>query len=172
MLKGTTAFHLPAKCQENDIEILADDHKVVVKRDDPAHPADKDEADETGWETEDDEAVGEEEDSVLGIDEEYGDDIISSIFCDNCEQYHPTGKRFCVVSDDFVLDMPIPPSLHQLAMVSKFFRELALPYIHQSVDFEALDNQKMACYLELIIPKYGHLVKDVRQVHARDTEQC
>lgn len=149
-----------AKCQENDVEALVDDHKTVVKRDDPTHPTDKDE--ENGWETEDDDdEVDDDRDDLPGVDDDYGDDIIEVGFCLTCGESHRIGKRFCMDSDGLPEDVPLPPSLHQLAMTSKFLRNLALPYIHQAVDFEALDNEKLERYLERIVPKYGHLLKNV-----------
>lgn len=54
------------------------------------------------------------------------------------------------------------PSIHQLALTNKFFRQLSLPYIYDSVDFEALPNAVLRQYIDIIVPKYGHFVKEVR----------
>lgn len=161
------------KCRENDIAGLVDDHKTIVKRDDPAHPADKDAADETGWETEeDDEELEEDAEDLLGVDDDFGDDIIAASYCESCETYHRMGKRFCLDPDNLP-DQFIPPtSLHQLALTSKFFRKLCLPHIHEGVDFEAVENEKLERYLERIVPKYGHFVKEVRPAEAACGEIC
>lgn len=123
-------------------------------------------ADETGWETEEDDEDLDDEDAedILGEDDDFGDDIIASDYCESCETYHRVGKRFCLDPNNLPQHILQPPSLHQLALTSKFFRKLVLPHIHEGVDFEAIDNRKLERYLELIVPKYGQFVKEVRLV--------
>lgn len=145
-----------------------DDFKTVVERDDPAYQTDRKAADDTGWETEEDEEdIDADEDEDDLIIDDFGDEVIASHFCDTCENFHRVGKRFCSGPDGTAKGFMIQPSLHQLALTNKLLRKLALPYIFQGVDFEAIPNQTVSRYLELIAPKYGHLVKEVRHLHCR-----
>lgn len=144
--------------------MLIDDCKTIVKRDNPANAADITDAD--GWETEEDEEDMEDDEDDEGDDlsvDDFENGMQVAEYCANCEDYHKVGRRHCHGHQDGILSalMMQIPSLHQLALTCKFLRNLALPYMHQSVDFEALENYKLERYLELIVPKCGQYVKDV-----------
>lgn len=53
-------------------------------------------------------------------------------------------------------------AIRQLALVNKRLRSLVLPHVHAGIDFEGNPNRALSRCLSIIVPKYGHYVKQVR----------
>lgn len=149
----------------------------MVKRENPtqADQRQSEPGDETGWETDEDDIEEDDDDdhshssSMMGDEhdrhrsnsyplQDVHEDMDGIEMCSDCGGYHASDSGSHAHTHGLLSQLPCT---QQLALTNKLLRNLALPYIYFSVDFEGVENFKMRRFLEEIVPKYGHYMKDV-----------
>lgn len=175
-----------AKCAEVDYDNLEAETEILAKKPTAGSvrvgastsTADNEDA-EAGWETDDEDMLPPRPDRDTGTCRHCGE--VHGSESEDEDSDEPDGKcmdkegpdekiydeeaTFEGERDKILARLPKPatPILLQMSATCKTLRQLALPLIWSKLDGENLPNKKLEVYLSEIIPKYGHLVKQVSQ---------